>query len=949
MSIGTLAARIMADASGIKAGMGLARDELKITRQAFLASATDADKLNTALALLESARGKGAFANEEQYAAAVAAVRAELDPTVIAQNALAESVTRTTSELQGQIATVGMSADELQQYQLSQQGATAEQVEAVAALQAQRNALQETAATQKQAADAVDRLSTSLKEEIATAGMSADEAALWKLEQQGATREALESVSALQKQRAAIQEQAAAVKRGKEITESVATAEEQRADKLRELDDLLGRNTISQETYNRALNEVESEKLQELGDTMQDVGASVAAVAGVIAGTLTVIGNDFVNTYAEAQDAQEKLEAAMRSAGTESKATMDGYQRLAEEMQSLTKTDGDAVVGMLQVAESLGVTGDAAERAVKNAIALGASLGLDADKALKLTVALEGGNASMLNRYIPALKGIKDPAEQAALAQDMLAKMFSTAEAEAGTYAGASAQLGNSIDDVKESFGALIAESMTPFLQKQKELVESFGKMDEGTKRLIVSTGMIAAGLGTVVTVAGGAVAAAGWLTSSYATLMVSANGAKFAQLALNTTIGIGYVAAVGAAAVAGYAIGTMLVNQTQWAKDAAKAYKEYAEGVTALQSREAKQREDALKAVESAAPQDRLGMLQEEMDKAGKNLDGLTDRAEMAKEEMDRLKPSWLSLGQSGKAMWQAQQAEYEELKVRAAEAGEWVNKLEQEISKTNATVAEAKNADAAKAFEDGERLAREASRKTVEEMKLDQAELRDEFADTAAAGESVYDPFTESQNALMKDAEEFAKKIDASNKAIDDTANKLQEEIDTYGMNAEEKQAYADAAEIARLEEMGATAEQIGHLKELQGELAELKRSKDALKATEVSIGAGSMGEAFDIARRGQEKPTAASLISGFEGAVAQWNADFGGEKPNAKTLISGFENAVREWEADFGGKQIEAGETPINVQADDKQIHWLERIANGIAAIAAKEGIVIEEVSL
>jgi len=98
MTIGTLAARIMADASGIKSGMGLTRSELKITRQAFIDSSTDVDKLNTALAQLESARDKGAFQNEEQYARALAAVRAELDPVVIAQREAAEAARQLADE-----------------------------------------------------------------------------------------------------------------------------------------------------------------------------------------------------------------------------------------------------------------------------------------------------------------------------------------------------------------------------------------------------------------------------------------------------------------------------------------------------------------------------------------------------------------------------------------------------------------------------------------------------------------------------------------------------------------------------------------------------------------------------------------------------------------------------------------------------------------------------------
>jgi hypothetical protein len=171
--------------------------------------------------------------------------------------------------------------------------------------------------------------------------------------------------------------------------------------------------------------------------------------------------------------------------------------------------------------------------------------------------------------------------------------------------------------------------------------------------------------------------------------LTATATGAKVAQLGLNTAVGVGYVAAVGAALVAGYSIGTMLVNQTQWAKDAAKAYASYSAGVKSLQSREAKQREQTLATIQAAPQQQRSTLLTSEMEMAQKQLDGLTARTAMAKEEMDRLQPSWLSMGQAGKKLWEAQTAEYEALKSRAAEAGNWVNSLEAEMRKAGQAAA--------------------------------------------------------------------------------------------------------------------------------------------------------------------------------------------------------------------------------------------------------------------
>ncbi len=90
-TIGTLAARILADASGIKSGLGLTRNELKLTRDVFMATRTDAEKLNQTLAILDAAKAKGAYKSEEDYARAVAYVRAEYDAATPAGQAMARA------------------------------------------------------------------------------------------------------------------------------------------------------------------------------------------------------------------------------------------------------------------------------------------------------------------------------------------------------------------------------------------------------------------------------------------------------------------------------------------------------------------------------------------------------------------------------------------------------------------------------------------------------------------------------------------------------------------------------------------------------------------------------------------------------------------------------------------------------------------------------------------
>jgi hypothetical protein len=88
---------------------------------------------------------------------------------------------------------------------LAQQGASAEQLQQLAILQQQTAALKaqqdaKTAQQQREQAlqNTLQDTTKRYQEQLATAGMSANEIELWKLAQQGATREQLAQVAALQ-------------------------------------------------------------------------------------------------------------------------------------------------------------------------------------------------------------------------------------------------------------------------------------------------------------------------------------------------------------------------------------------------------------------------------------------------------------------------------------------------------------------------------------------------------------------------------------------------------------------------------------------------------------------------------------------------------------------------------------------------------------------------------
>jgi hypothetical protein len=86
-----------------------------------------------------------------------------------------------------------------------------------------------------------------------------------------------------------------------------------------------------------------------------------------------------------------------------------------------------------------------------------------------MTVALEQGESEMLRRYIPALKSIDNDTQRAAAAQDILAKAFDVARAEANTFGGSIAQLKNTFGDTLEIVGKPFADELVIVSKSLKE------------------------------------------------------------------------------------------------------------------------------------------------------------------------------------------------------------------------------------------------------------------------------------------------------------------------------------------------------------------------------------------------------------------------------------------------------------------------------------------------
>lgn len=1057
-TISTLAYKIVADTQNFLDGVKLSRSEMQAAKQVFKESIDPVTAYKAELDALAMLHEKGAL-DANQYAAAVARTAAKSDPAVIAQR----------------------------------------EAEALATQQAADAAKEREAVLQRGLA-----LSQSLATPEEQRAMRLKEAKDL-LDQNAISQEDYNRVIA--------RERAAVVQLGDALRQSLATPEEQRAVRLREAKALLDQNAISQEDFNRAVKRLDTEKYQEagakleaIGTKIRNVGVAIAAAGAAVSAGIVAIGRDLLASYSEEQDAAAKLAAAMQASGTMSEAAFASYREYASEMQRLTVVGDETTLGMLQMAESLGVTGTAAERAVKNAIAFGAAMGVDAESAMKMTTALEQGQTTLLNRYLPALRLIEDPVLRAAEAQRLLGNMFSVAEAEANTYAGSAQQLANAWGDFKESLGAVIAEGLTPLIQYIRSGVDALNSMSPSTRQTIVYVGGLTAALGTLVFAGGTVVAIAGQMVIWYGALTAAAATSTAATITMTAATIAAKVAmggfAIAVAGVIGYQIGRWLQELTESGRTAAGVLANLRDEAAALSnidvtgtSKEAleqyiasterqiqktkehneqlqqgqawwnfwqknadlvdanKQRLDALNTTINAARKQLAGMAapvmptaDETAAKAASEVQKVTDKINeqiatvgMSKDELDVWK-----LSQEGATAAQLDFVEGMQRQLAAREAQQalkedtdkLIDSLQRQITTTGLSADEVTRMElAARGLRPEwlsvvEALQTDlAAKQTLEETrqevdKLTQSlEQQLETSKAAAAGWSQEDielwklakkgvhpvilanikamqDEIKTNNALTKARQKAADDRQQLKGDLKELTKELKEQIKTHGMSADELTRH-------KLKQRGATDDELAGIQAMQDELADLQSQKDAMRASDTTIGAGSLADAYDAIQRAREaavprevappvvevpvipepppivppstvisvswkkippppvvpnvpvemtaQPTVEASITAADLAymeqasayiqqVQDAATTFAGTVPVAEPPVATTVPEPPEPAFTMGGQDQTANEEPVS-----PEVPLLARIAAGIDALVRKEGIVIEEVTI
>ena len=173
-------------------------------------------------------------------------------------------------------------------------------------------------------------------------------------------------------------------------------------------------------------------------------------------GELTDFIKSSVAAYAESEQAQKRLDTAMKTTGTNLGRNAEYFKALAAEMQRTTAIEDDAVSGLIATGLQLGILPTQMEGVIKASQNMAAGLGMDVEQAMRLLVKANNDTFTAFQRLGISIDTVRAKAEGLPYIIDQLNKgMGGQAAAEIETYSGQVKQLANEFNTLQETVGEM--------------------------------------------------------------------------------------------------------------------------------------------------------------------------------------------------------------------------------------------------------------------------------------------------------------------------------------------------------------------------------------------------------------------------------------------------------------------------------------------------------------
>lgn len=181
-----------------------------------------------------------------------------------------------------------------------------------------------------------------------------------------------------------------------------------------------------------------------------------------------------IKQASEAEDSMNGLNTALALSGKYTEDAANSFGALASEIQNTTTVGDDAVIQAASLIQTMGrLDQEGLKRATAASVDLAAALKIDLQTASQLVGKAAEGNISAFKRYGIEIKQGKTDAETLANTLGVLEGRFKgAAAAQANTFSGALAQLGNVFGDLQEEIGKAVVKNGV-FIQAIKVIKEA--------------------------------------------------------------------------------------------------------------------------------------------------------------------------------------------------------------------------------------------------------------------------------------------------------------------------------------------------------------------------------------------------------------------------------------------------------------------------------------------
>lgn len=502
-----------------------------------------------------------------------------------------------------------------------------------------------------------------------------------------------------------------------------------------------------------------------IGKSLKDIGESAAKLGDSISklmGDLTL--ESALAEFREAERSTALLTASLEANGRKVTETLETYKAFAEQIQDTTTFSGDQVIEMFRLAESYEVTGEAAKRAVKNALALSEAHGIEAESAIRATAALEQGSTRALSKYIPILRTLEDDTSKVAEAQRILGRMYGQVEASVNTSGGTVKRLTNEWNNFKQSVGEIIQKILNPLTAILQKVVDGFRALPEPVKQVIALVMTLTVVLGTLATVIGTGIVAWGALSGAVGVYITKAAIATAASLALKFAL-------VAGVALAAYELGKALSGASEdyekFNEVTTKAKKLNEEWADKFKTNTDRIVESINRISDIGEKKSRLG---EELSNAQNELRGYQSGLRMAQKEVEELDSRWKRW--TGNKVLEVAEHNVDDYKTKLELAKSRVEQLSGTLEKLRTPKSDTKLTDDIAKFVETLKTQANTFGMTSEQVDIYKFSLR------GASGEVL--DLAKRQMALNEQLKGFN---DITTKSRD-LSKKLSEELSTIGM---------------------------------------------------------------------------------------------------------------------------------------------------------------------